>query len=183
MFLNPNMAVRLGFNFGMHSDESTELAPPPTPPATQGPNQVTKNSYFMFGLIPGIEMHMGDMPKLSPYVGAEVGFNTKSSKTEITGYEFMDNSSVATKNIWEDGSNAGYTEISFNVLLGADYYISKHLYCGAEVGVGLVNTSYKDQEFTSTQSNISTTLKTPGGKSMNMGVNFVPAIRLGWAIN
>lgn len=176
MFLSESMAIRLGFDLGMHSTKSTVVANDPA-----NPNEETKNSYFLFGLRPGIEMHMGDMSRLSPYVGAEFAFVTKSSKTEITNYNNVNNNTVETKNVWFSGSNPGYTEISFNLLLGADYYFSQHLYCGAEMGLGFANTSFKEQKVTTTVSNISITVTQPKSSSMDLGINYIPAIRLGWA--
>jgi len=178
MFLNESMAVRLGLDLGMYSVSSTQM---PTNP--DDPKEETQSSYFLFGLHPGIELHMGDLSKLSPYAGAEFGFATKSSKTEITNYGNQNNATYESKNVWANGANPGYTEITFNLLLGFDYYFCKHIYCGAEIGLGVANTKYKEQEESITISNVTTTVKTPESKSMNMGVNFVPAIRLGWALN
>ena len=169
MFMSENMALRLGFDLGMHSNKSTVVAPDPANTAQD--DQETKNSYFIFGLKPGIEMHMGDMPKLSPYVGAEVGISMKSSKTTITNPGNVRNTTLETKNVWEDGSNPGYTEISFNVILGADYYFSQHIFMGAEMGLGFANTSFKEQKTTGTSGGLSVTATTPKSSAMNLGIN------------
>jgi len=176
MFMSESMALRLGFDLGMHSNKSTVMST-----VTTEPNEETKNSYFIFGLNPGIEMHMGDMPKLSPYVGAELGISMKSSKTTVTNAGNVNNSTLETENKWADGSNPGYTEFSFNVILGADYYFSQHVFMGAEMGLGFANTSFKEQKETATSGGISLTVTTPKSSSMNLGINYTPAIRFGWA--
>lgn len=176
MFMSESMALRLGFDLGMHSEKSTKLST-----VTTDPNEETKNSYFIFGLNPGIEMHMGDMPKLSPYVGAELGISMKTSKTTVTNAGNVNNNTIETTNCWADGSNPGYFELSLNFILGTDYYFSKHLFMGAEMGLGFANTSFKEQKQTATSGGVSITVTNPKSSSMNFGINYNPAIRLGWA--
>lgn len=181
MFLGENMAIRLGFDFAMHNEKSDVLPQP----GTTDPTQTTKNSYMIFGLAPGIEMHMGDLPKLSPYVGAELGFFLKSSGTTVTNAGNQNNSSVETKGAWLSSdstfSEQGYTEIGLNLILGADYYFSKHVFCGVEIGFGLANTTNSEVKVTYTSAGLSSTSTTPKSTSMNVGFNFRPAFRLGWA--
>ncbi len=183
MFMSENMAIRLGFNFNMRSEKYENLPPV----GSTAPIEKTKNSYTIFGIVPGIELHMGDMPKLSPYVGADLGFFLKSSKTEITNwgnenYTYESNGAWSTAGIYPVPtvlSEQGYTQIVFNLVLGTDYYFSKHFFTGIEIGLGLENTSYKEIKITSNRPDVSETI--PKTKIMNIGFNYNPAFRLGWA--
>lgn len=172
MFLNSDMAIRLGLELNSYSEtsKSTNTANPPI-------TEETTNKYMIFGLRPGIEFHMKGTDRLSPYYGAEIAFSMKSASTKITNFNKVDGSNVEVNGAWQDGSNMGYTMFGINLLFGADYYVAKHLYLGAEIGFGFFNYSYKDTEVTSG----TTTKTTPNGSDMNMGVNFNSAIRLGWA--
>ena len=78
----------------------------------------------------------------------------------------------------------GYTQIGLNLLFGADYYISKHLYLGVELGFGFNSTSYKDNTITVVIPNTTTTPTTnPGSSAFNLGVNYNSFLRLGWAFD
>jgi hypothetical protein len=179
MFMSENLAFRLSFNFNMHK-ENFKNSP-------EGPSNLareTQNKYTVFGIIPGIEMHLGDLPKLSPYVGAEIGFFMKSSKSKIDNY-YNDVTNLyytlESEGAWWDGnttSEIGYTQIDFNLLLGTDYYFSKHFYTGVEIGFGLTNTTSKEVKYSISGSETHTS---PKQKAFDIGFKFQPSFRLGWA--
>ena len=70
-----DLVFRLGVDIRMHSDKSE-----PINGTDPNKNDEQKMSYTQFGLFPGIEKHFGNLERLSPYVGAELGFVTKGSK-------------------------------------------------------------------------------------------------------
>lgn len=178
MFLSENMAVRLGLelnSFGK-TDKAVFNAGTPTELIEE-----TKSSYFIFGLNPGIEMHMPGTDRLSPYFGAELNFSMKSSSTDITNKGGNANKTEKYEGCWSDGTNNAYSIFGLNLLFGADYYITKSLYMGAEMGLGFQSRSGKDITFTATTGGVSNSYKVPGGSETNLGVNFNSAIRLGWA--
>jgi hypothetical protein len=79
-------------------------------------------------------------------------------------------------------TEAGFTRIGLVGVLGADYYITKGLYLGVEVGWGFNSTSYKSIEHTTTDSrnpvntaisNTSTTKETELAKDKT-GLQFAP---------
>lgn len=170
MFLNSNMAIRLGFEFNSYSNTTkTDFS---------GITEETKSSYFVFGLRPGIEFHMKGTDRLSPYYGADLIFSTKSSSKEITNTGGTSGKTVKYEGAWDNtGTQAAYTMIGLNLVFGTDYYVTKNLYMGAELGFGFISTSYKDISYPSG----TTTITIPGASESNLGVNFNSAIRLGWA--
>jgi len=180
MFLNENIAVRLGFELNSYSEDSKSVSNP-------GPNQIvqeTKSSYFIFGLHPGIEYHIKGTDRLSPYVGAEINFSMKSATSTITNYQNVSGESIKYDGGWDNAgtTNPAYTKIGFNIICGTDYYVAKHLYLGVEVGLGLSSTSYKDVTTTYTIPNTTITpTTTPGGSNTSVGVVYNSLIRLGWS--
>jgi len=169
-FIADDLVFRLGLDIRMHSNKNE---PQNADPAVLDEE---KMSYSQFGLMPGIEKHFGTWERFSPYIGAEIGFTTKSSK-----YEFTDNKTAANsyeiKGAWNNGSNRAFSTFGINIIAGADFYFTKKFYLGTEIGFGYAATSNKEVEFTQG----STTITTDQKESMNdLGFNFNPAIRLGF---
>ncbi len=183
-FFNDKMALRIGLLLNMQNNTwSNQYNVGTTNPIVV---EEFKNKYFGFGITPGIEIHVGDMEKLSPYFGAELGIRFDSRSATITNFggTVGNNWDISGSNI--NGTAAlttpGATTISFNAVTGFDYYISKHLFMGVEIGLGFSSTSNKDVAITKTVSGVTTTTTDPlGDKSTFLGINFNPAIRLGWA--
>ena len=173
LFLNKTMAIRLGLGLNSLSNTSKVTA-------AGLPDEETKNKYFIFGLYPGFELHLGHNDRLSPYVGAELGFSVKTSGTTVTNVGNVLNNKTECKSIWGDGTNPAYLRIGFNLVTGADFYVVKGLFVGVEVGFGFAYTNNNDSDVSNTVGTTTTTVTTPGSKISNIGVNFNPCIRLGW---
>lgn len=69
-----------------------------------------RGGIFAFSFIPGLEFHLGNLKRLSPYVGFDLGFGISRA------------------------FNAGFTGFTFTVgaVFGVDFYLYKGLYLGAE---------------------------------------------------
>ena len=179
MFINENVAVRLGFQLNSYSEDDKSVYSP-------GPNQIvqeTKSSYFIFGLHPGIEYHIKGTDRLSPYVGAEINFTMKSATSTITNQGVVTGVTEKYDGAW-DGTgttNPAYTMIGLNIICGTDYYVAKHLYLGVEVGLGFGSYSYKDITTTATAGGASTSVTNPGGSNFTLGVTYNSFLRLGWS--
>jgi len=173
LFLNKTMAIRMGLSLNTLSISSKVVA-------AGLPDETTKNKYFIFGLYPGFEMHVGKNEKLSPYFGGEIAFSLKSSSTTITNTGNVLNNKDECKNIWGDGTNPAYIQLGVNLLTGVDIYIIKGLYVGVEIGFGLGYTVNNDAEVSTTRGTVIATVTTPGNKVTNIGVLFNPCLRLGW---
>lgn len=171
-FLSENMAVRVGFllNRYAESDENTNTA---TPPVTE----IESYSHLTFGFFPGIEMHFPVGERLSPYVGAEIGFMSKSSSSEIQNVNNVSGVNISSSGIWVDGTNQAYSSFGLNLVTGMDFYIYQGLYMGVELGLGFESFGFKDFSITSGATTVTTT---SNAKQSSLGLNTVNAIRLGW---
>lgn len=145
---------------------------------TTGGLPLTKNRNvnFDFSIRPGIERHFEGTDRLSPYVGVELflGMNTTKDNQESLWSDGKTIQSAITKT-----SSSSY---GANIFMGTDYYISDHLFLGAELGFGLLlegrgktKTSYENPEFPIQDSEI-----IGNTKQLNWGPNYQGTIRLGW---
>lgn len=119
-FFQDNLAMRVSLGLGTGSRTNKN--------ETAQTEDVTKATEFTLGL--GAEHHFGGTDRLSPYIGAEVFIGTSSSSTKAV-------SSAATTTI----KNPSQFLVGGDLVLGADYYISRHLYLGAEAGLELSHAS------------------------------------------
>jgi hypothetical protein len=90
-----------------------------------------RDTQFDFAIRPGIEKHFDGTDRLSPYVGAELDIairTTSTTKERQQGSEIKKD-----KRTGKDG----FTRFGVNGVAGFDYYFAKHVYVGAELGVGL----------------------------------------------
>ncbi|MBN3035760.1 MAG: hypothetical protein JW861_09245 [Bacteroidales bacterium] len=163
-FASDDLAIRIGVNFNMRSYKSEP----------NGDDELKRNT-LMFGIYPGFEKHFGDMSRLSPYIGGELGVAVKSSKDLYTD---ANNDETEYTGAWSDGSERGFLSFGVNFLAGTDFYFGKHVFLGVEMGFGVMSV---------TDSEVS--MDAPGGDQtlaekenyMEVGVNFNPALRLGFA--
>lgn len=166
-FSSSDMAFRVGFAVTSTSN-TTRTATKNSQNADVELEDVS--SSFGITINPGIEFHWEGTDRLSPYYGAELNFTTISNKTETQSLS-------ATDAIQTGETTDGSTTFGLNLLLGADYYIAKSVYMGAEVGFGFSTMSEADTE---NKPAVGAPTTTPGGSSFNLGPNFNSAIRLGF---
>ena len=171
-FLADDMVFRIGLDVRIHSEKSE-------PDNANDPDvqDEHKMSFTQFGIMPGIEKHFGNNERVSPYVGAEIGFTTKGASSEYTDNDA--NETTEYSGAWDmGGTQRGFTSFGVNILAGADFYFVKKFYMGAELGFGLESTSHKEVEVT-----FDGDTETVANKesSMDVGFNFNPAIRLGFS--
>jgi hypothetical protein len=94
-----------------------------------------RSTQFDFAIRPGIEKHFAGTDRLSPYVGAELDL---AIRTTSETSERQDGTTIKKDKI--TGRN-GFTRIGANAVAGFDYYFAKHVYVGAELGIGVGLTS------------------------------------------
>src|SRR5690554_4153862 len=168
-FASSDIAYRLGFSVSSSTSKDITLASINSANDTELED---KTSSFGFSINPGIEKHFEGTDRLSPYVGAVLNFSTVSTtRTQ----ESLNGSDVVETEIKNPNDNDA-TNIGLNLVLGADWYFSKHIYMGTEVGFGFLSSSIKDKEQTSG----GTTVTSANGSEFNLGPNFQSAIRLGF---
>lgn len=164
-FTSSDMAIRVGFSVSTSSNTDITLGG-----ANNDIEIEDKSSEFGLTINPGIEKHFAGTDRLSPYVGAELNF-TLTSSTDLD--QELNTAGTGTDEV---ETTNGSTTFGLNLLIGTDWYFSKHIYMGTEVGFGFASTSNADTE----TSGGGTTVTTPNGSSFNLGPNFNSAIRLGF---
>lgn len=170
-FSSSDMAFRVGF-----SVSSSSTTTPSIVQDSNGEDQEVESKSSTFGLSinPGIEKHFEGTDRLSPYVGAVLNFSMVNSKTTS---ESLDQNDAVVESEVKNSNGTDGTTFGLNLVLGTDWYISKHLYMGTEVGFGFSTTSFADTENTPPTG---PSVTTPNGSSFNLGPNFNSAIRLGF---
>lgn len=169
-FMNPTTAIRANVFLGFMSKSTiTQDAD-----SDAGDKELKdKESSFEFNLRPGFEKHFEGTDRLSPYVGAELDINFRTTSKTEQEQDFEDNV-LETKTTNEGGA----IRFGLNGVAGFDYYFAKHLYFGAELGLGLsMNNPMKtkvEREGKSVESSVDKE------SSFNFGPNVVTAIRLGY---
>ena len=187
-FFKDDIAFRLGLGIASDKKETVNI----TLPGTANAETITKINKFgtkTFNL--GVEKHFTGAERLSTYVGFDLllefknasSVSNKSSSTSnststtegATGYTFTTSNGQTTYNnpIEPAGSSFG-----FRVTTGADYYFSKKLYLGVEVGLGY-KTGTNDQVSTTDSPGI-TVVNFQEGKTSNSFTNVIGGLKLGY---
>ena len=161
-FVTDRLAVKLNLGFNSDSNKTNNYV-------DNGDNSETvtetKDASTTFSIMPGIEYHLGNFNRVSPYVGAAIGISTGSDKD--TGATFESKSPVFG--------------LGINVSAGVDVYICQGLYAGVELGLGYGYEKHGRGTETSIQGNTTTTAD---GDTETMTSNFgfyaTPSLRIGW---
>lgn len=177
-FLADQLAVRLGLGWNSSSTKDPVFFGAGSTKVSVGENT---SSFSEITFIPGFEKHFEGTDKLSPYIGAviPVSFASSEDVTITTGALATDLLTTTTTNQF------GSSSFGLGVLSGADYYISKSLFLGVELGLNFISKSQKDlvQSATGTGSfAISTTPALTTERGSNFTVNVAPnaSFRLGY---
>jgi len=130
-YLSENLVARLGLSIKSMSKNSVDNSDEDNPVENS-------ESMFSFGLQPGVEMHRAITDRFNTYVGGELIFSMQSASTETK---------VGDTVTELDGKGMGTrkgTAFGLNAVLGADYYIVKKIYIGAEIGFGFIYESFPE---------------------------------------
>lgn len=161
-FISDNMVARLGLTVKSLSKKTIDNTDPN--------NTVeSKENMFSFGLQPGIEIHRDVTNRFNTYFGGELLFSTQSAKTEVKS-----GSTTTT----QDGVGMGVrkgTSFGLNAILGGDYYITKKIYLGAEIGFGFI--SEKSPELKWGDPSV---VQMAEEKNFGLGFNYNSMFRLGF---
>lgn len=85
-----------------------------------------------FNLALGAEYHFTGTPKLSPYLGAELGMGLSNQKLTATNF---DGHQYSMGDNYEKSITGGQSFL-IGLVFGADYYITKGVYLGGEISYG-----------------------------------------------
>lgn len=202
-FFSENSALRLNLNVGVNSNKEGHynVEVPNKNDANYDDLQkqydvkkdcIDKTSNTNFGLNLGYEYHFAKYGRADLYAGAQIGFNTESwSYTEESMGTLTDKEgkpryvkmTTEEKGRYDDK----FSSFTFKagVFTGIDFYLTKSLYAGAELGINFATTTSGNYDKTyqyidtnelkektvSYENNISET---------NLKFNVIPALRLGW---
>jgi len=162
-FLSDNMAVRGTLHFSMNSekdglyDNDNSLF------------RTDKERTMMFGIAPGFEFHAVKFERGSVYFGAELGLLFGNAT-----YSGTWENNLGTD--WSSRGNVfGY---GLNLFTGVDFYLTRNLYIGAEVGFGFM--SLRETPNASMTTGSVTIDNSTNTTNTSIGFNAVPVFRLGW---
>jgi len=171
-FLTNQLALRLGATIGVNSEVENVYGG-----VTQNQKGTLKfnNGNYMLNL--GIEKHFAGTDRLSPYVGGDlmIGTTTYSEKgTDTDGDIYVADFSYSQK-----GANIFVTGI--RGVIGADYYFSKHVYLGAEAGLGFLYGKEGKTKITVTDGTDTETITLKSSGSVtNFAPSMVTGVRIGF---
>ncbi len=169
-FITSKLALRTRFAFDLMS--STDYVYNPMDPTVMPFTLESSASNFNLGL--GIEKHFTGTDKLSPYIGAEVGFGISNSQVNgINTYNGMDYSAGSSFS----AETSGAAQVYGGLVFGADYYIVPHLYIGAELAYGIAYQSLGERTIYNSYSG--TLVKNTLGNSVGFGLQANPGVRIG----
>jgi hypothetical protein len=185
-FLNDAFALRAGvlFNYKNFNDKEDQKY-------TTNPYKASNKRHSLETTINlGIEKHFDAGKRLSPYLGAEVGFGFKSAKQELE----LDSKTRTIKGAWEDIESTGsyyvqsfvennYISAGANLLTGFDFYMSENFYFGYEFGFNVEFTKYGKIEITEDAGFSSSTpspLPETTSGNWRMAPNVMNGIRIGY---
>jgi hypothetical protein len=137
-FLQDDLAVRIGFGVNSNSRTKNFYAPAGLPISGLQGTLVSKSGGVTLNI--GAEKHFKGSDRLSTYAGADllITSNNVSEKRENTseaGDAFQQGFGGELKgsNSQGDAASSGF---GFRFIAGAEYYIVKNVYLGAEFGFG-----------------------------------------------
>lgn len=184
-FVKSDLAIRAGFSINTKNDTENVYGLPNTPEADKVGYIKNNSTDFMINL--GVEKHFAGTDRLSPYVGADflIGNSSRSASTENSdGSDYVEGDHIEIKGM--NNLGGGTPEISsFNIglraVIGADYYIAKHLYLGAEAGLGFISNKGGKVTITETSGGVTDTQTVKSaGKNLGINTSVVSAIRIGF---
>ena len=134
-----------------------------------------KNSGF--GASVGVEKHYTGNSRFSPYMGAQVGFGSRSTTMEGTnsdGFTYVAD--------YSETSESKLSTFGASVIVGGDYWIGNSFYVGTELGFGFTSMKWPESTMEMTQAGNTTKQVTPESTGMNFGQFILPAFRIGFII-
>jgi len=172
-FLHNGWALRLGFNVGV-SDKKDNIYGIGPDEGRSGSLKVSHTSVLVNA---GIEKHFEGTRRLSPYVGADImigGSSTMEKAENADAGMFLPDYTRTTK-------GPGSLALGLRAVVGADFYIAKHVYLGAEAGFGFLYNKQGESKTTISSHGleISHTMKSPGNE-FNLNPEMVTGVRIGF---
>ncbi|MDR0604092.1 MAG: hypothetical protein LBG80_07305 [Bacteroidales bacterium] len=167
-FCIDQLELRTDLYFGLSSSKNKTKDP-----SGGKEEQVYTQSATLFGLNLGVNYHFKGTERISPYVGAVVGFGIGNEMEKYTNWNYVADNSSKRKQ--------GNVFVNFAGVTGFNWYIVNGLYLGAEIGLGLeFIRDLKTKSETVVSGTKTTVTVDPTSSSFQFGFFANPAIRLGW---
>lgn len=161
-FIDYNLALRAGLKLNYENESPTD--------------SLSRNG-FGVGIKAGLEFHFPGTRRLSPYWGFELQFESQGYNEEET-----DGGTVTeirgVSNLSNNAGERGFFQYGGMVVLGADLYLAKNFYMGAELGLSALARSFKTEEILENGVIVSSN---EGGSDFRLGINANNLIRIGYA--
>ncbi|MBY0426168.1 MAG: hypothetical protein K2Q22_11065, partial [Cytophagales bacterium] len=178
-FVSDLVAIRAGVTLSVQTQN--------VPTNTNTINYSGGGSMVTWGILPGVEFHFEGTRRLSPFVGAQLDLLARNAGyTQTTTPTGGSASTIAVTGALYDGTSGydanktNYFNPGLSLLLGADFYFSKHIYVGTEFGLGVSIQTRGDITVTSTSSAATVTTVTKGAVGFGVAPVYNSAIRVGF---
>lgn len=168
-FVKEDLALRMGLNITHDGDLKKFHKSDNTAYGT------IQNHDLHLGVNLGLEKHFTGTRNLSPYVGGDITFGANIISEIGTDVDYdLPGMYKAGYSYQSNGSN----HLAFGIrgIVGADFYVMKHVYIGAELGLGLAFGWDLDQKIDINKPN---TTRTHVMKATNAQLTTTPAISTG----
>ncbi|HHG83994.1 MAG TPA: hypothetical protein ENJ82_04530, partial [Bacteroidetes bacterium] len=121
-------AYRISFGFGTYRQSKVDYSVP-------GQKVDASQYVHHFSLAIGAESQFKASERLKPYLGFEIRFATQISGFDATIATSMNTSTVKIRGASDlEASNRGFFFLDLMPLIGIDYYFTKRMYLGSELG-------------------------------------------------
>ncbi|SMC79597.1 BT1926 family outer membrane beta-barrel protein [Pedobacter nyackensis] len=178
-FHKENLAFRLGFNVGSSTDKGNAYGLIGTPNADKTGSAKRTETQFLINL--GVEKHFAGTDRLSPYVGADFLIGGSSTKTTYENATGAVAAPVYADGVSSETKGPGSTIFGLRGVVGADYYIAKRLYLGAEAGFGFAYEKDGETTVTNTAAGTTTTVThKSAGNSFDLSPSVITGVRIGF---
>ncbi|QYS90348.1 hypothetical protein JJC04_09275 [Flavobacterium covae] len=176
-FIKDDLAVRAGLGLGSNKREENSIVNQNTP-LEYTTTEVARTTNRVITL--GAEKHFAGTDRLSTYVGADIVFDFTGAEHKKTQSN-NNNSTTVVGSVNALGVNGvGSSTFGVRATVGADYYFTKKLYLGVEVGLGYNSGTQDAVETTIVNGNTTTVTKTGEGKVSNTYTNAIGGLKLGF---
>lgn len=172
-FVTNGLALRLGLNVNVASEKDNFYGTG----IDDGKVGTLRETESLFMVNLGVEKHFGGTDRLSPYVGADLllGMFSESAKAENT------NGTSYVQDFMMESSGPGASGVGLRAVFGADFYFAKHVYLGAEAGLGFFASKEGTTTVTTTVGGVTTTTETLSpGSSFNLSPSVITGVRIGF---
>lgn len=187
-FATKDLAIRLGF----HISSRDTLINTGNPYGTQPTFSKDDRKSTTFALNLGFEKHFKGTSRLSPYLGADLSFGTKSASQDYSSNQ----TTYSVKNAWTQSVYIGnnppyyaqqilenaYSRFGITAVAGFDFYMARNFFLGYEFNLSYAKTKYKFPEVRVTGNGQLNQEPWEGrNESTAFGTSLMNGIRIGYA--